>query len=646
MTTETTPSVTASVQVTARPFNPFDYVANILMAVRMKLEENSQGDDVPRYARIAQANEASIELFKTLGKGGVLGLTLTVSKMVHLTLLAKDLFGDLRSMKALIEVAGAMVKAVSEPQFTASISVLFNNAGGGGTSLQAELSGINSGAVNEFIDKMEKFMDFIPDPDDLSRIEYELFMMARVTYSYHDLFLSGSGNPSVGYPVQEETGKVRLLQWTFDCDWDVDYKGGVSHDSKHAGKRVPVDGRRGGAQEIRYEDVLIYKYINAFTDDLTDIGEMFQKLGYPRKADTVIHKDRKAIRIFQRANELPITGIIDNDVINRLFNLDFENQGLQWAVRYDANKHTEPDEEEMDGCLRLINGDANGYDEEGYTPALKGKYHYYIIGHDRNTSKPKGWTSVPALNNIGFLALEGRERERDADPFYEGGSVSEGPAQCGKQFFFAAMHTQPWIAGRRVHPGGSENLFGFTLADDSSKTVGLEPKMYQSVNLLPIQTLATSDAYTGFKSGRCKLEISVYAKQRFLYNDKVNMSVPDQGRIRLEVIREGENDPVATNDPQWWPQPKDFRSLSLKRAQALENKQEYRHDKHNFWECLQTVPVLLDNSILGTNQTQFSLEKYSAKVTLEGKLNNNWDCDAYFTDVVLKWRIVPVEAGS
>ncbi|GEM_PF-4915207 len=642
---ETTEAVAGTVSATTKPFNPFDYVANVLMVVRMKLEEPSEGDDIPRYARIAQIRKTEIEIFDTLAKGGVTGLTLTVTKLIHLTLTAKDLFSDLRSMKALIEVAGAMVKAVSNPEFTASIGVLFNETGGGGDDLREDINKITqNSAVSNFVNQVEAFMDFIPDPGDLRRIEYELFMMSRITYSNADLFHTGDGE---GQPVLAETGKVHLLQWTFGNKWEINYQDGASKDAFHAGKRVPSSVKAADAKQVSYEEVLIYEYEADFSDDFTEIGEMFKALGYTQLG-TNNQTNRNTIRTFQSANELPVTGILDNDVINRLHNLDYENEGLKWVVK--KGTHKKPDEKRVDGWLPLVNGDANGYAVEGYDPILKGKYRHYIIGQDKtsrpeddNSEKPEefGWVSLPAPGKtIGFVAVEGRKRERNTFPFYEGGKYSEGPATCGKEFFFAAMHTQPWIAGRKGHPGASENLFGYTLANTASETQGLETKMYQKVNMGSIDPVAHSNAISGFEAGDYKLMITVRARQRFLFNEKAEMSVPDQGRVRVEVFKKDKTKPEGANDPSWWPQPKNYRDLALKRKQAIDNNQVFSHDKHNFWECLRTS-VILDNTILENDPKSFVPADYEVKVTLEGKLNNNWDCDAYFTDVAIKWSFIP-----
>src|SRR5262249_50795583 len=99
----------------------------------------------------------------------------------------------------------------------------------------------------------------------------------------------------------------------------------------------------------------------------------------------------KRLRQFQSVNGLNINGELDNHTLNRLMDFNFQVKNLRRAKVYDAAhiaaEVDKPDQAGAPACpggyFKIVNPDADHYDDENITPIRKAgfpKYPYYIAG--------------------------------------------------------------------------------------------------------------------------------------------------------------------------------------------------------------------------------------------------------------------------
>lgn len=618
----TTTAVAAPEGAPPKTGNLFDVLAHLLMTTRVSLEGSKHSSDPPRFVRIARINaddipeekETSIEKIAT---AGVEGLNATISNMIELALTAKKLFGKTDSLKALIEVVLALFKEGAKLSFTDEAAALFKFPSG--RILPTE--------VDETLDKIEKYLDFIPAPEDLDRIGHELYRMACVVHK--------NGN---GLDV-ELSGKVRVLQWSFGLGWDVTWDVGKSVKTlsvKHLGKRNLDLAHVPTKVDLEFKKVRLFSYAPTDGDEITDkteIDNALDILGYEKSLDFIAR-----IREFQFVNGLAVTGKLDVHTINRLYNLDFASKNLARALPRPSDLEIEWIK--TGGYLELINGDADGYLDEGINLQTdRGGVPFYQLGAQYNTySNRTAWVVDPPgmkydvlpdykFENLvhGFVGLQSREYNTK-DRMFDPGPFSEGEASSGR-FFFAARVVAPWEPGRAGHlaPTG-DYLYGAT--DDDEKKVRAEPRfisrMYQDIDLATKHPTLLNQIPDGHQ-----LVIYASSMRRACYNDRA-YGKPDQGRVLINLI-DGNNTPVIPSPykDEWLP--------TAGFAASVENDKS--KDQKNVWFLQKSLPLMIEKAGDGFKVGSVSLTSTNLKirVTLEGRYMSGWDIDAYFDDVRVRW---------
>lgn len=597
--------------------NLFDVLAHLLMTTRLSLENPREGGELPRYVRIARINsddttpQGAVSFLEKITETGTEGLVLTISKMIELALQARKLFGETDSVKALVEVVLQLFKEGSKLSVTPDAAKLFNLSADSNNRVFPKY-------VENTLTEIEKYIDFIPAPEDLDRIGHELYRMACIVYKKDrtiDLNL---------------TGKVRLLQWSFDVEWGVD---DPSYKFKDIGKRnIELEPF---SRELIYDKVRI---MNVYTEtvDVTEVKVRLGQLGY---GDNDIKKNYKE---FQYFNGLTVTGKLDVYTINRLLNLDFISKNLKRAISKPANTDVII-QNESGGYLDIVNGDADSFEDEGIKlNTTTGKMPFYQLGSEYNKSSSAAWVVDPGVvlpkpkNGLmhGFVGL--RSRAYIGDDLFDGGTFSEGEAASGN-FFFGARIIAPWLPGRSGPPSTLPAEPKVLYEADNTVYIGYISRMYQDIN---IDLSNQGSEFLRNIPSDCSLVLYASCMRRSCYNDKAQ-GTPDQGRILINIIDNENGQPLKDTFTEEW--------LPSGAITAALLKEKGMKDIKNVWFLQKSNPITITRNT--ENVFSFSENKkpfaplqgppsIKVRVILEGKLMSGWDIDAYFDDVRVRWDYV------
>ncbi len=477
---ETTPDLTGT--------NPFQLLAYILFKVRHSLEDQ-EGDRAPRWIRISRARVAQGES-DYIGRGvkvAINGFAEALSYMAELTLDLKEVLLQTDAAKALAEVSLDLIRAATDDNFVNGVRALVGEPPG-----DNPLS-----VVGTTLDDINRYLGYIPEPEDLEGLGHELYRLLSVEQLAlprdNDLEVDENaiGPDTSSHLDIASSGKIRWLEWAFAEGLTTHGLGtrespeSESYELFRFGSRrlwqtgndnLPESSigvhRNGDDSETVFE--FFYDEHEQTADnrtlDLVEAHDLLEKLGYttPAVTDKRVFGAALTARLqrFQAVNELPITGALDNETINRLMNFDFRAKNLARAKPFDANSI--PDDIDDDIGIRsddfkLVNPGADdpraeGLDIQNDRPTRR----YYIAGAPLPATGPAslqsggGW--IRDINSSviqGFVALETRPLQGDG---YEGGPLSEGEADRGK-FFFAARHRAldrraGWHAARAKRTGG------------------------------------------------------------------------------------------------------------------------------------------------------------------------------------------------
>jgi hypothetical protein len=552
--TETPPSTTDK--------NPFSLLAYVLFKVRHAIEDREDADRPPRWVRIARGAQYKQEALGSIVSGAVNGMAETVSYMVELTLDLEELLFQTDAAKAIAEVVLRMIQAMTDQSFQDGVKALVgqNSLGDLGSVLDA---------VNGATTQIEDYLEYIPEPEDVRGLGHELYRMLCIVQKGFPRNADGTVNTNdadlkgTDHLVQDDSGKVRLIAWSYAHGVTARGLGPDEANDKELfrlGMRrlPPTAGNADLPQRSRMlwesgeDKVEIFNQVFTGPENNKDIVELVETLkahGYndpamPGTETTITTEIRRNLMKFQAINELPITGEIDNDTINRLMNLDFARANLRRAKPFDANFQwpwgTQPADQPVpvSGTLELVNPGADQFADEGLQLVPRAPHPYYEIpvaprgqlpADSSKWPKNQGWLS-DASGTPRFVALRSRERNRDDEHTpgrFVGGRFSEGEAARGGRFFFAARHTQPWIDARTGTPDPNDSLFG-----GNKPTAGSRSRMYQWVEL-PNRLKPGTQVPPG--AGTWKLFFYASVLQRSLFTDRGGNGYPDQGRIMLEL---------------------------------------------------------------------------------------------------------------
>ncbi len=622
--------------------NPFQLLAFVFYKVRQSLEEE-EPRRAPRWVRIVRAREAQ-------GSGDIVGkavkvvlekMLLAFSYIAELVLDIQELLVQTDAAKALFEVSADLLKAVTSDEFVGMVSEIV----GGEKSAENPL-----GAVNDAFEAIKKKAAFIPEPEDVRCVGHELFRLLCVVQEAHplkdDLYSVDEDQLTAGTKTHVDivsTGKLRLIQWAYGLPFDVQ---GLGAKDNAENERVSVSrfgARRlweASADRFATKSVATREHDDDITDTIfdlsfaaeaqtTDIRELHALLGAlgygskPADASAVAFdaKLRERLREFQFINELPVTGRLDNDTINRLLNLDLRGQNLCRAKPHDPERL--PVTIVRAGELPLVNGDADHPEDEGaeiLTSPIG--YTYYIpgtkLGQARDAVRKRGWLYTDA----GFVALRSRRlatsvsvANSDTTERYDGGVDSPGEASSG-DYFFAARNAEPWRAGRNGPPAdGSPALYS------DAPARGDEVALYQWIDLTEVAKLRGQGQ---------TLRVHASVNVRTIHKPEGEHLVSDQGRLVLEPFgassgsHRGSKPQTAVETP-WYP--KDDEIRADREDHALRRRGKF------MWKRLRaTIDVPKDDVALA--------------LVLEAKHQTGWDTDVFFDTAQARWEIVEGDTSS
>lgn len=326
--------------------NPFKAIALLLKSVREALEGVKRTGQAPRWVRIARIRDyqgATDYISKGVIPAVDKGFIFSILYLSDLTLRAQDLLFQADSAKALIEVSGEMLKTVTKDEFAQSLAAVVGQEGV--TNPLGPAGGV--------IDTVLTFVDKIPEPEDLEAIGKELYGLLCIEQLALDE--AGFTQASDKHINISASGKVRLLQMALTAKTATDpnlvksvtIRGlGTNKDKKQViswlgGRRItetiaPTKALGVWGEGTEIETVYEFSFDAAENGkDLEEANSLLEQLEYttPAISDkrTFSTDFAKRLRRFQKINDLPITGALDNDTLNRLWHLNFKEKNLERA---------------------------------------------------------------------------------------------------------------------------------------------------------------------------------------------------------------------------------------------------------------------------------------------------------------------------
>lgn len=630
---ETAPSTTTG--------NPFSLIAYVLFKARHSLEE-VEADRPPRWVRIARGRDYANDQLGGLVRTAVGGIANAVSYMAELTLDIEELLLQTDAAKAIADTSLDLLKAATDPNFTAGINTLLGNDIN--DNIATAFASINGAATN-----INKYLGFIPEPNDVRQLGHELYRLLCIVQrpwprdpSTGDIDVAAEELSGEEHLELELCGKIRLCAWAYDLPVRTRGLGpteNVNRDITRLGaRRIFMPGASGLAPVSRSRFTIDDQQINLFElsfttpTDLAELVSLLQGHGYqdppmPVTPTTMTAEIVNNLLQFQYLNELPLTGELDNYTLNRLHNLDFARKNLRRAVRHRATAWpwvTGADSTPLalGGELLVVNGNADEPDREGVAIVARTPLPYYTVPTTPAWAPgERGWLSDTA-GVPGFVALASRSLSaNEQDGRYAGGRWSEGEPASGR-FFWAARHVEPWKPGR-TGPPESGALFGSH--GNPPPPTGALSRMYQWIPL-PAWLDLDMPRLPG-----ARLFVHASALQRSLWSDRDGSGFPDQGRLLLEAHPQGAAAFETTASPHpadgagvassWFPS-HGTTALVLSQSEI---------DRRSNWFLRRTPEIEIDP---GDQIVALCL-------VVEGRHRSAFDTDAYFDDVRVhyQWRL-------
>ncbi|WP_422362268.1 peptidoglycan-binding domain-containing protein [Reichenbachiella sp.] len=710
--TSAVPSTNGStVPATAAQFdNPFDAIAYLFMVMRESIEGTRDENDYPRYVRIVRpksdtgAQDTWVEYISETTRIGVQGLTFIMAKFVDLTLYGRSMLVGIDSLVALLEVALQTIGTATNREFLDALKKSFTPPSDGAQVIPISTDGADGGMSSDWATKAQEYLKYIPSPQDLDRIGYELYMLARVMYK---------DGPGADEKLKQfnliDSGKLRVMAWAYQLNWNVHYP----KNGDDFVKGLYAMGKKSGATrpsetvEVNYKDsdirlfessvakeapVLAEPEKDFLNADVHELKSLLEELGYTAglaslldiaQGGTPLSNDGflRAIKWFQRENDLPQTTVLDNETLNRLFNLDHSGKNIKRAKRASGEA---PNPEIAGGKLKLINGTADDYEiaNEVLVENSDPNYNYYMVSktfssfptdtvpgqvvtHDNSPWKiatDEQYPNDKVKIVPGFVGIQSRRVINLANPAktrYDGGIFSEGASSDGK-FFFAARENEPWRPGRSGTPRGNR------LWDSSTPQNGLS-RMYQDVDIEPeIFERFASISTTDIDPAKTFLKVQASTMFRSLFTDKASSGTnllgflkkgkSDQGRVLLE-LRSGTvgatgdytgNDALSAGDDpndfvlKWGPSAAVTKLMGIQDGKTINE----RHiDQYNTWKKITSSEIKFSlEKILALKAQPTGIPRFAVRVFLDGMHISGWDIDAYFDNVEIRWDYILVKA--
>ncbi|MCH9686077.1 MAG: hypothetical protein K0V04_31885 [Deltaproteobacteria bacterium] len=627
--------------------NPFSLIAFVLFKARHALED-LDAERPPRWVRIARGRQFADDTLGGFVRSAVGGLASATSYMAELTLDIEELLIQTDAAKAIAETSLELIAAATGPEFVAGINTLLGNDLD--DSVSSVFAQINGAAQN-----IEGYLGFIPEPHDVKQLGHEIYRLQCIVQrpmprdpATGDIDAVDPELVSEQHLELEQCGKIRLCAWAYGSSVRARGLGTGeqgSIDLFQLGSRRLFEGTLATTSRERWtaDDVAFDLFEFDYTDspaniDLTELVALLGEHGYadPAMAASPTQMGVEIVQNllrFQHLNELPLTGELDNETLNRLHNLDFGRKNLRRAVPYEALAEWPWNSDELVGDpgapageLELINPGADEPERENIELVVRTPHPYYPVPAAPDGSWPegRGWVADPSATP-GFVALRSRARNPASEGGrYVGGIWSEGEAALGR-YFWAARHTEPWRDGRTGVPG-PDALFG-----GSAPAAGEVSRMYQWLELP--SWLDPSNA-ANFPAGMTspRLYIRASCLQRALFSDRNSGGFPDQGRLLLEAYPAGVG---AFEDTQSARTPSaavgsSATELFPSHSAAAALAEIEQVDRKRLWTLRMTdeVEIVAADSVA------------ALCVVVEGHHQSAYDTDAYFDDVRVhySWR--------
>lgn len=653
--------------------NPFSLLAYVLFQVRHGLEDYEQPGRPPRWVRIARGARHKGATLGSFVGDAVKGIAESLSAMAELTLDLEELLDQTDAAKAIVETMLKLIQAATDKNFQDGIMTLT-----GVGSLGSGVTTANTAAI-----ELNKYLAYIPEPEDVRGLGHELYRMLCITQlrfprNPDNTINSATPTPPATNPLLgpshvniDETGKIRLCAWAYAHGVTTWGLGAGEANNKElftlGGRRLFATNLNSGLPQkaaLTYVDgdnqIGIYDFDfasanpNKKATDIAELMELLKKHGYNAPVmdpatDTIDATIRHNLMKFQAINELPITGEVDNDTLNRLMNLDFAQKNLRRAqpfVQDFAYPWVDLPSRQISGILELINPSADQFVDEGLALVPTTPHPYYVVpitpagvapGSIDNWPAPKqGWLSDTTTNVRGFVGLRTRTRQTvgGVPGRYVGGIYSEGESATGS-FFFAARLVTPWIDGRHGAPPPYPGVAIFP-----EIPAGITPaisRMYQWVPLPPYLSQAENALSSSTPDGSIDWDLFVYASvlQRALFTNRDTSGYPDRGLIQVKVYKANgfvngtmsypydEVDDVAV--------PNAKTELYPDHAATTAGLQLADVDRKRYWVHRQTARV------------QVPVDAVAICLVAEGHFQVGHDIDAYFDNFALhyEWRKQP-----
>ena len=320
-------------------------MALLLKAVRTSLENSKRPDQAPRWVRIDRVRQFADPKggdSSAIAKGLMTAMgavVMAISYLQRFTLDANDLLIQGDAAKALLEVSADLIKQATSKDFINALQV----AVGQDPSPTSPIP-----QVGDVIDQILKYTDYVPEPEDLKVIGEQLYGLLAI----EQLTDGTVDDKTLAHVDIAKTGKLRLLHWGFWKPFKVQNlgKGDLSSSDVYVlgARRLPATAAgklptlaRGnwgdpGSVEVVYE---LDFTGDGMGKDIAEANHVLDNLGYAAKypaSDPKTLSDSFAtrLRVFQKINDIAVTGALDNATLNRLVHLDFANKNLKRAKPY------------------------------------------------------------------------------------------------------------------------------------------------------------------------------------------------------------------------------------------------------------------------------------------------------------------------
>ncbi|WP_020394492.1 hypothetical protein [Thiolinea disciformis] len=343
--------------------NVFITFSKVVNSLKKSLDDvkNIQGSEteqMTKWQRIARLNEylsyennelKSDAFSEKLANG--IGYTIDALAFIQCYVFVMEEFlkkGD--SLKAMWEVSSELLtemlkKSTFEDIQNMAEAILSNDKNLAQKGSHNEEDEYMIPGIKPVIDGLNKYVEIIPEPEDIEVIKKALYELLVIKYTEDGLI------------DIDKTGKIRLLQWLLyqECNIRANYKADIKHNLRWLGLHLPSDlivknQVKGGARKPNNSSTSIFfskdsriehlsknfKLPESIQEDAKkELEKMLDQLGYI--------KDDMAenIKNFQEVNEIKEEKGLGFKTINRLMYLDTDKEIICQPVPYPSQKKNE-----------------------------------------------------------------------------------------------------------------------------------------------------------------------------------------------------------------------------------------------------------------------------------------------------------------